>query len=83
MLVIISKIIMERRGLWIKNFINTTHELARELINKPDGFVTATIGEQEYIINNIRRTKTHANIDDSVTNWILNLRNSENGNIKR
>lgn len=83
MLVIILKTIMERRGLWIKNLINTTHELARELINKPDGFVTATIGDEEYVINNIQRTKTHANIDDSVTHWTLNLRNGGNGNIKR
>ena len=65
------------------NYIGTSHALARELLNKPDGFLTATLGEEEYIINDIKRTVTHANIDDRVMHWTLNLRNGGNGNIKR
>ena len=65
------------------NNIATSHTLARELLNKPDNFITATIGEEEYIIDNIQRVATHANIDDSVTHWTLNLRDGGNGNLKR
>lgn len=61
----------------------TTHQLAKELLNKPDGFLTATNGEEEYVINSIRRIPTHANIDDTVTYWTLNLQNGGEGNIKR
>ena len=41
------------------------------------------LGEDEYVISNIMRIATHANIDDSVMHWILNLRSGGNGNIKR
>lgn len=57
--------------------------LAKELLNKPDGFVTATFGDKEYVISNIQRVPTHANIDDSVTYLTLNLRDGGKGNIKR
>lgn len=65
------------------NCIGTSHELARELINRESEFITATIGDKEYVIDNIRRIKTHANIDDSVTHLTLNLRNFNSGNIIR
>ena len=39
--------------------------------------------DREYIISDICRVKTHANIDDSVMHWTLNLRDGGNGNIKR
>ena len=45
--------------------------------------MTATLGEEEYVISNIQRISTHANIDDSVTHWTLNLRDGGNGNLKR
>lgn len=67
----------------ITNCIGTSHALARELLNKPDGFLTATIGEEEYIITDYKRTKGHANVDDSVPYWTLNLRDGGRGNIKR
>ena len=51
----------------ITNYIGTSHALARELLSKPDGFLTATLGEKEYIITDYKRTKGHANVDDSVT----------------
>lgn len=67
----------------ITNYICTSHALARELLSKPDGFLTATLGEKEYIITDYKRTKGHANVDDSVTYWTLNLRDGGRGNIKR
>lgn len=57
--------------------------MAKELLDKSDGFITATIGEEEYVIDHIQRVKTHANLDDSFTHFTLNLRNGGNGNIKR
>ena len=57
--------------------------LARELLSKPDGFITATYGNEELVIENFNRVATHANIDDSVMHWTLNLRDGGNGNIKR
>lgn len=65
------------------DFISTSHALARELLNKPDGFITATLGEKEYVIGNTQRVASHANIDDTVTHWTLNLRDGGNGNIMR
>lgn len=65
------------------NHISRTHELARELLNKPDSFITATIGKEEYIIDTIQKVSTHANIDDTVMHWTLNLRNGGNGILKR
>lgn len=57
--------------------------MARELLNKPDGFITAMLDNEEYIIDSIQRIATHANIDDSVTHWTLNLRDGGNGNLKQ
>lgn len=65
------------------SYISTSHELAKELLNKPDSFITAIIGEKEYVIENIKRIATHANVDDSVSHWVLNLRDGGQGNIKR
>ena len=60
-----------------------SHALARELLSKPDNFLTATFEGREYIIEDYRRTATHANIDDGVMHWTLNLRDGGQGNIKR
>ena len=57
--------------------------LARELLSKPDGFITATYGNEELVIENFNRVATHANIDDSIMHWTLNLRDGGSGNIKR
>lgn len=59
----------------------TSHALAKELLNKPDGFLTATHGEKEFVIESYQRKATHANIDDYVIHWTLNLH--ESGNISR
>ena len=57
--------------------------LARELLNKPDGFLTATYSDKEFVIEDIQRLKTHANIDDSMTYWTINLRDcGSQGNLK-
>lgn len=69
----------------VKNteYITTTHSLAKELLNKPDGFIFATDGEKDYVVESIKRIATHANYDDRVMNWALKLRNCGKGNIKR
>ena len=61
----------------------SSHALARDLLNKPDSFITATYGNVELVIEDSRRVATHANIDDSVMHWTLNLRDGGDGNIKR
>lgn len=65
------------------SYISTSHMLARELLNKPDGFLVASNGEEEYVVESIKRTSTHANIDDCISYWVLNLRDGGEGNIKR
>lgn len=57
--------------------------LAKELLSKPDGFITATLFGEEYIIEDYRRANGHANTDDSIAYWTLNLRDGGKGNIKR
>ena len=63
--------------------IVTSHSLAKQLLDKPDGFLVATDGEYEYVIENFNRKYTHANCDDQVTHLTLQLRKSEGGNIIR
>lgn len=57
--------------------------MAKELLNKPDGFIIANDGEREYVIDSIKRESTHKNLDDSCMYWSLNLRDGGNGYIKR
>ena len=46
----------------------TIHSLARQLLNKHDSYLTATVREgnreYEYTINSFQRYKTEANDDD-------------------
>ena len=65
------------------NVLTTTHSLARELLGKPDGFLVVSNGEQEYVIDSIKRVSTHANLDDFLTYWQLRIKESEQGNIIR
>ena len=74
--------IKERRGECVTSCIVTSHALANELLNKPNGYITAACGENEYMIKDFSKTKTEANIDDSMIYWKLNLCLSE-GCIKR
>lgn len=57
--------------------------LARELLDRPDEFITVTFGENEYVIENIQRKFTCANIDDSVMYITLNIKDSTCEGIKR
>ena len=60
----------------------TSHSLARELLNREDSYITITIGENEYVVSDVKRVKTHANADD--TTMYLTLVGEEcSGNIKR
>lgn len=51
--------------------IRTTHQLARELLSEPDGFITILIGEDECMVEKIKTIRTHANLDDGVVHKAL------------
>ena len=73
----------EKEGeLDIINCITTSHQLARELLSRPDDFITAVDDDREYVIEGLKRVTTHANIDDSVTHLALKLKRCE-GNMVR
>lgn len=52
-----------------------SHKLARDLLSRPDGFITATVNgdDKEYAIESFKRVATCANIDDSTGYWTLIL----------
>ena len=60
----------------------TSHNLAKELLNKEDSYITITIGEKEYVISDVKRVKTHANADDT-TIYLTLVGDECSGNIKR
>lgn len=60
-----------------------SHSLAKELLNKPDGFVTVTVDNREYMITDIIRKSNHANLDDWGYYYTLNCTEGEGVNIKR
>ena len=62
--------------------IATSHQLARELLDRPDEFISAIVGNKEYGIESIKRITTHANRDDGVIHLALKLKECE-GNIIR
>lgn len=64
------------------SYICTSHELARVLLNRPNGDIVVKNGYQEFVITGIQKVFTCANSDDSVANWTINLRECS-GNIKR
>lgn len=52
----------------------TSHKLAKELLSRPDGYITAkTRDNREYKISNYQRITTDANYDDTLHYWTLNL----------
>lgn len=53
------------------SIISTSHSLAKELLSEPDNFLTVTVKDREYSIRAIKRTRTHANVDDGVTHITL------------
>lgn len=76
-------IIKRKEKIKILEIISTSHALAKELLSKPNGFITATLDDEEYVISNTQRIATHANLDDSVIHWTLNLRDGGKGNLNR
>ena len=56
----------------------STHSLARELLAKPDGFLTATCGDKEFAITGYRRMATCANYDDTSLYWSIELSECNN-----
>ena len=70
-----------RGGDYVTNSIITSHALARELLERPDDFIFVMHDEKEYVIKSIKRVRTHANIDDTVMHWVLQLDEREGGNI--
>ena len=62
--------------------IFTTRQLIRELSDKPDHYITVTVGDREYSISHTKRVKTHANIDDGVMHRTL-VCDEMSGNIVR
>lgn len=58
----ILRIIMDRRANNTAYFMSS-HALAKELLSKPDGFITAMLENREYVIESYKRVPTHANID--------------------
>ena len=61
----------------------TAHELAGDLLEKPNVALTVTHGEDEYVIDSIQRKFTCANEDDRTMYLTLNLRFGGYGNLKR
>lgn len=59
-----------------------SHELAKNLSSIENEVVTASYGDEEYMIDGIRTTRTCGNYDDSHIYHTLMLRKI-NGNIKR
>lgn len=45
--------------------------------------MTATLNEEEYVIESIQRVFNYANLDDGTSHWTLNLRDGGKGNIKK
>ena len=62
--------------------IFTTRQLIRELSDKPDDYITVTVGNREYSISHTKMIKTHANIDDGVMHRTL-VCDEMSGNIVR
>lgn len=59
----------------------TTHGLAKELLSKPDEFLTVTVNDKECGIECIKTIKSHVNIDDSVTHKTI-VCHEMNGNLR-
>lgn len=62
--------------------IFTTRQLIRELSDKPDDYITVTVGNREYSISHTKMIKTHANVDDGVMHRTL-VCDEMSGNIVR
>ena len=68
--------ILERRVVKYLRVL-TSHGLAKDLLRKGDKFLTASYGEDTYIIDGYRQVLTDANSDDSIMNIDLILRKAD------
>ncbi len=57
--------------------------MATALLDRNNSAVTATLNEEEYVIESIQRVFNYVNTDDNTQHWTLNLRDGGKGNIKR
>ena len=72
----------KRKWTWI-NRIGTSHELGTASLDRNNSTVTATLNEEECVIESIQKVFNHANVDDNTPHWTLNLRDGGRGNVKR
>lgn len=63
--------------------IYRSHVLGKELLNRPNSFIVARVGQKEYIIDSIHRIGTYANSDDMSIYLALQLKECNGENIKR
>ena len=59
----------------------SSHALARELLSKPDSFITAMLENREYVIDMISHKPNCA--DSLCTHLVLRCKDGGNGEIKR
>lgn len=52
-------------------------------LDRNNSTVTATLNEEECVIESIQKVFNHANVDDNTPHWTLNLRDGGRGNVKR
>ena len=45
--------------------------MAKELLSKPDGYITMSTENEEYVVQGIKRKVAHVNADDSFLYWTL------------
>jgi hypothetical protein len=57
--------------------------LAKELLSRPDDFISVLVGEEEYVIDGIKKIFTHVNIDDDTSHLTIQTRKSNGGSILR
>lgn len=65
--------IIRKEKIKINNYIVTTHSLAKQLLERPDGFLVAKCEDEEFVIGDYERASTCANYDDTTLYWVLNL----------
>ena len=59
----------------------STHSFAKELLNKPDSFLTVTANNREYIIDSIKRKSNCANSDDWYGYYTIICKEEDNGGV--
>ena len=69
-------------GRWRSIECISSHSWAKELLNRPNCFLTAMIDDKEYEIRSIKPIRSHANSDDGSVYYTLMLNECE-GNLRR